>query len=588
MKKIINLMLMVSLVVSFWWPQIVWAADDWYIKDFSSQVVVNKDSTATITEDIVADCGNAEGKHGIFRILPLTSQKTTEEIIKSPIELISITDFVGRSYKYEEILNRQDKTITWKIGDANKTVHGVNNYRIKYLAKNVIRAGNTAFDEFYWNLNGNFWQLATDNFKATISFPPEVTANNAEINLYSGSFGVKDEGLVDYKWEGNNLIVQSKRQLQAGEGITISVTTPKNIFTLYILTEKDEHLYDESSLTKSAKKALTGVAIIWPFVVFGFCFWLWKTYGQDPKINRAVAPEFEIPDNLTPLAIGMVDTNGRLNNQFISATIINLAVKGYLVIEMIGKTNIFSGEDYKFKTTGKNLDGLDKSERLVYEKVFGGENEIKLSELRNKFYKELSKITLSVNEKLKADDILKLKGNTIKGVMIFGAMVLLFASFWCFSLVTLLGLAGILGAVIMFVFAFLMPSRTQKGAELEMRIKGFRMYMETAEKYRQQFNEKENIMEKFLPYAILFGLTKKWIESMKNIYGEEYFNSYSPVWLHGALLTNGHFDMNHLTGTIESMSRDMAVTMASSPSSSGSGGGGFSGGGGGGGGGGGW
>ena len=84
----------------------------------------------------------------------------------------------------------------------------------------------------------------------------------------------------------------------------------------------------------------------------------------------------------------------------------------------------------------------------------------------------------------------------------------------------------------------------------------------------------------------MFGMTHKWIKAMKNIYGEEYFANYHPVWFYGM---NGRaFEFDTFAANIESVSSDMATTMATSPSSSGSGGGGFSGGGGGGGGGGGW
>jgi len=131
-----------------------------------------------------------------------------------------------------------------------------------------------------------------------------------------------------------------------------------------------------------------------------------------------------------------------------------------------------------------------------------------------------------------------------------------------------------------------MSRKTEAGLKLFRRIQGFKLYMETAEKYRQQFNEKENIFEKFLPYAIMFGMTKQWINKMKDIYGEKYFANYHPVWFYGYAFAN--FDVNSLNSAISDMSSNMASTISSNPSSSGAGGGGFSGGGGGGGGGGGW
>ena len=92
-----------------------------------------------------------------------------------PIQLISITDFNGKKLKYSTINDSINHTVTWKIGDPNKTVTGVNYYKITYKVKNAIRFGNPEFDELYWNLNGNFWDIITYNFVANINFPTEVT-----------------------------------------------------------------------------------------------------------------------------------------------------------------------------------------------------------------------------------------------------------------------------------------------------------------------------------------------------------------------------------------------------------------------------
>jgi uncharacterized membrane protein len=137
--------------------------------------------------------------------------------------------------------------------------------------------------------------------------------------------------------------------------------------------------------------------------------------------------------------------------------------------------------------------------------------------------------------------------------------------------------------LIFLVFSFFMPKRTKKGMEALWKIKGFKLYMKTAEQHRQQFYEKENIFEKFLPYAIVFGMTKLWIKKMEEIYGKEYFSTYHPAWYVGAEAIS--FDASVFESQLSSITS--AIGSISS-SSSGSAGGGFSGGGGGGGGGGGW
>ena len=107
--------------------------------------------------------------------------------------------------------------------------------------------------------------------------------------------------------------------------------------------------------------------------------------------------------------------------------------------------------------------------------------------------------------------------------------------------------------------------------------------METAEKYRQQFYEKENIFEKLLPYAMVFGIATLWIKKMKDIYGDKYFSSYHPVWLVDS--SGSGFDVGSFSSELNSIS---SAISSSAGTSSGAGGGGSSGGGGGGGGGGGW
>jgi len=108
------------------------------------------------------------------------------------------------------------------------------------------------------------------------------------------------------------------------------------------------------------------------------------------------------------------------------------------------------------------------------------------------------------------------------------------------------------------------------------------MYMKTAEKYRQQFYEEENIFDKLLPYAIVFGMVKQWAKKMEKIYGKDYYRTHYPIWYLGG---TGKFDVNSFVSTINSISSSISSNVSSGSGSRGAGG---VGGGGGGGGGGGW
>ena len=546
--------------------------DDWYIQDFTSRINVNQDSTLDIIETIIADCGSATGKHGIFRILP-TSTMIDGEKMQIPIILESITDQDGHELEYVKSVDTD--TVTWKIGDPNVTVHGVNVYKIKYKVKNVIRFGNTEFDEFYWNLNGNFWDLQADHFRAEVIFPESVNEKNATVEYYTGTLGSKSKDLANYHWTAPSVLeFESIGMLDVRQGITASVIFPKNIFTPYQPTFWEKY----------------GVYffLFIPLAILILCFWLWSRYGKDPKMDKTVIAEYEIPGNLSPMEIGMLEKYGAFDNKLITAEIVFLATKGLITIkEMHDKILFFDFKDYEL-VRQENPEAeqlLNAAQHKILEHVFSGSQAKKLSSLKNSFYKHIWGIKESANKLLHDKKLVISTGLYLKSAyQVLTIMMCIVAVFSIiFSLI--LSLTFFVSAIIILILSFFMPQRTPKGAELEWKVKGFRLFMETVDKDRAAFYEKENIFEKLLPYAIVFGITKEWANRMQEIYGEE-FSSHVPVWYVGS---TGTFDADSFSGAMDSLSSEIATnTSAPSNSSSGSSGIGGSGGGGGGGGGGGW
>jgi len=542
---------------------------DWYIKNYDLEIIVNKDSSLNITENITADCDNLPNKHGIFRILP-TQTKTEKETIQTPVKLISITDFNDKPLNYETINSRLNHTITYKIGDKDKTVQGENYYKIKYTAQNAIRFSNSGYDEFYWNLNGNFWDLETDQFNAKIIFPKEISENNTEKTVYGGFLGSKENTLSAATWEDNILEVTSMKTLAKKQGITASVTFPKNIFTPYQFSFWQK--YGEY------------FAFIIPVLIFIFCFLIWLKYGNDPNLKKTIVPEFGIPENINPLKIGLLQKSGHFSNNLITATIINLAVKGYIKIEKLDKKWLLGSRNYKLIKTEKNTEDLEQTEKIVLENIFKGENSKKLSDLKDEFYKNVSKIKNTALKELEQDGLIKKSGLTWQVVFIVLGTLFIFLTICSFAMIyPFFGASLLISTITLIIFAIIIPKRTQKGTELFLKIEGFKLYMETAEKYRQKYNEKENIFEKFLPYAIVFGIVNLWIKQMEKIYGKDYYAQHHPIWFYGAGISS--FSASDFNSAINNLSSSIS---ASTGTSSGAGGTGGAGGGGGGGGGGGW
>ncbi|PJE58542.1 MAG: hypothetical protein COU81_00165, partial [Candidatus Portnoybacteria bacterium CG10_big_fil_rev_8_21_14_0_10_36_7] len=543
---------------------------DWYLKDFHSEIRVNYDSSLDITENITADCGNLPDKHGIFRILPTRYTMADGKKINMPLNLNGITD---GEFALPYDITKKIGSITYKIFSAQDrgTVTGENKVVIDYTYKNTIRFDNNDFDELYWNLNGNFWEIQTDNYSAEIILPKEINQNNSKIYIYTGQVGQKYIGLANYYWDTNrnSIVVSSTRTLKAGEGITISVTFPKGIITPYQPTW-------EEKINNLLILSLFIVTILIPIIVLLFCFFFWKKYGKDLKLNKAITPEYEPPLNLSPLEISFLKYGGNIPNNDITATIINLAVKGYLKIDEYKK------KKYSLTYIEKNTDNLNEAEKIILEAIFKGslsmEGVVRLEKLRGKISTITLKLKPTLQKKLTDDGLFDPEGfkNQKKLSQIAGLMFLITIGFSVVIIVSKHGIflpitfGLIASTIIVSVFASLMAKITPLGAETLWKVKGFKLYMKTAEKYRQQFYEKENIFEKLLPYAISFGLTKEWIKKMEQIYGSDYFNNYHPLWYSG-VGSIGSFDANSFASSISSITSSMNAATGSSGAGGGGG-----------------
>lgn len=571
-KKIILILVFILLML----PSLSTARTnitDWYLKDFAQEIVVNKDSSLDITEKITADCGNLPSKHGIYRVLPTQARLTDKNTSRTPVRLISITDFNDKPITYQESEDNNLHTITWKIGDADKTVTGVNYYKIKYQVKNAIRFGNSNFDELYWNLNGSFWDIETDKFSATVKLPEGVHSTNAVVYTYSGVYQAEDAGLANYSWlDPKTLVYSSTQTLMPTESITTSVTFPKNIFIPY----------EPSFLEKYGGYFY----LFLPFFAFIICFYFWFRFGRDPKGSSTIAPEFGIPDNISPMQMGVIMTDGTLKPEFITAAIVALAVKKVIKIKEVVKKGIFGGKDYQLTLLNNNIKSLTFDETALIDKIFAGKNEVLISSLAYRFQHEIIMLNNLINDHLSQQKYLLKNSKIFFTTFFFVAMAIFFGVFLLFQF-NMFNLSlvwnMILSGVIVLVFSFLMRARSKEGLVIYHRILGFKLYMKTAERYRQKFFEKENIFDRFLPYAMVFGITNLWIKKMKSIYGDKYFNNYYPYWYVGMI---GNFNEHSFSSAMDSLASNMSASIA--PSSSGAGGGGFAGGGGGGGGGGGW
>ena len=119
-----------------------------------------------------------------------------------------------------------------------------------------------------------------------------------------------------------------------------------------------------------------------------------------------------------------------------------------------------------------------------------------------------------------------------------------------------------------------MPKRTVAGARAQEEALGFEEFLGRVEGHRiQRMVTDPETFERFLPFAMAFGVEERWAAAFADIYQDR-----QPTWYVGP--GGMRFHATHLATDLSGMASRTATVMQSAPRSSG--GSGFSGGGGGG------
>jgi uncharacterized membrane protein YgcG len=570
------------------------------IRSYDVAIEIRADDSIRVTEVIAYDFGST-AHHGIFRDVPTRQAYDDRYDRVYPLRVESVEATGGASADYK--VTQEPGGITRiKIGDPDETTTGLHTYTIVYTVEAAMN-GFRDHDELYWNAIGEYWEVPVETATATVSAPSAIT----DIACYTGR--VESHESCD---RARILENGTARFRQSGlfpfEAFTVVVALPKGV-----VAEPHPALVEPWSIGRafsrnSATLGLSGGLLV---VLIAGCGWLFWTRGRDrrfvgspidqtmgnatgeaqavPLFERGVAPvEFAPPEDLRPGQVGTI-VDEQANTLDVTATIVDLAVRGYLTIEEIPKEGWFGKPDWTLHRTDKADGDLLTYERTLLSGLFEGGNDPTLSSLKRTFSERLAK----VEDQLYADAVKrgwftkrpdKVRASWhARGALLFVAglaLTFVLAKWTTFGLV---GIPVIIAGLILTVGARHMPSRTAKGTAIARRVGGFRTVIETAETHMSRWAEEQNVFTRYLPYAIVFGLTEKWAKAFEGL-------AQMPpdtTWY----LSSRPFIFADFGRALDDFSVTTGGTIASTPASSGSSGfsgGGFSGGGGGGGGGGSW
>jgi uncharacterized membrane protein YgcG len=547
------------------------------IRDFSARVTVVSNGTIVVTERITVRFDGSW--NGIQRAIPV--EYRTDRGLRHALRLRirSVTDGAGNTLRHESSRDGHYRRLRIHVPDARDATRTV---VLTYEVTNALRFFET-HDELYWNVTGDEWEIPIRSASAEIVLPSGAAGIRAV--SFAGARGASDG--VTSQPVGNMVVVRAGRPLGHREGLTVVVGWNPGVVSRPTAVQR--------AMATLAANSVLAVPVLAFFAMFG----LWRRYGRDPDPG-SIYVRYEPPPDMSPAEAGtLMDDSADLRD--ITATLVDLAVRGFVEITEKRQEQLFGlirSRDYELQLLHpERWPQLKPHERALLQalSVHSHADCVLLSALQNQFYKHLPEIRKHLHRTLTDGGYYVRRPDHVRAAFVVGAVALagllagiglsLGATHGVSEVATLL--AAALTLVVVAGFGWLMPARTQEGARAHAWLRGFEEFLSRVEKDRlQRMIESPEAFERFLPFAMAFGVERNWARAFEGIARQP------PQWYHSS--ADGSFrpalfvaDLGRLASAAGS-AMTSAPRGSSSAGASGFGGGGFSGGGFGGGGGGGF
>lgn len=274
---------------------------------------------------------------------------------------------------------------------------------------------------------------------------------------------------------------------------------------------------------------------------------LWLLRGRDSRADKAanISPlvdsgegrvAFAPPSGIRPGQMGTV-VDERADIIDVSSTIIDLAVRNYFFIEELSH-GPYGRNDWLLRRRNDPGDELLPYEREVFDALFATADDVLVSELDDGLRERLPGI-----QALMYDDMVdqgwfgerpdSVRGRwTTAGWVLVAAGAVLTLVLGLASTFGLVGLAVLLGGVALAGTAQAAPARTSRGGRVLGELRSFRAYLESADGHDLPVQQREELISRFYPYALVFGLGDRWASALAAI--DEDDDPDNPIYWYGA------------------------------------------------------
>ena len=281
-----------------------------HIQSFDVEIVLQKDRSIQVEENIKVTALGGKIKRGITRSLP-TYRRIDGQKFSTKYKNVQILRD-GREENF--IKEKVNDDLIYYIGNRNVFLEpGTYNYTIKYEVPNQIVVGSEGV-QLRWNAIGN--DVIFESNKASVTIKADDAMGLIDAKMYLGKYGSgEDDSRVHKTHSNNELLFKIPNGLLAREAATVEINLDQGS------VEAPTFFEQKSSLLTLA---LGGLAMLFYFVI------TWMRYGIDPKPDPS-ALLYDTPQNLSPAAINYIGKE-RHHARALTSSFIALAIKGYIKI----------------------------------------------------------------------------------------------------------------------------------------------------------------------------------------------------------------------------------------------------------------
>lgn len=485
------------VLITVAWTLLTWApaaeAKSWRIDAMDVTLDVQESGDALVSEDVTF---NFEGSFSyVARVIPTDALEGIEDI-----QVLQEGKPLPRGTEpgsYDVFTEGGDQVVqlAFNLADTSKT------WTIRYLAKAAVAYYDDG-DEFVWHVFDADTPVPIDRVRVFVHLPGAVPTTDLDwavdtgVNVQSTVSGPAPSTVL---FEATDIFPYTK--------YWIAVGFPKGV------------VHFTWTARRLAAAVVPKAGVLLPIGAFLWMLLVWFRRGRDDPAAVYAKYATEPPSNLSPAAAGAL-LDERVDTRELFATLADLARRGYLELPQ-SQTDRATWQVRRLRSI-EDLKGLDE---FVAGRLFaGGDDRVKAPMLQNR----LAEISAGFDEAVFADvvhrGLFAASPQTARRHWKGRAATLGFVLFVLTVMLAIAGVGGwgyvalgsVLSVAVVYGFARVMPQRTRQGAEEQRRWEAFRNYLDDLAGF-MDLPVAQETFERYLPYAIAFGVEKRWVRRFADL-----------------------------------------------------------------------